>query len=233
MSGSFRRSVTVFVNENLSPAAQSAHLARTAIAGREELIRTRRAPDSYRTLVDGKEGVPEAQVQPRGMIVYRFNLLGEAAAFALAFLRARSPVKSGAFRDNFWLAVDGRPFSIKTFDPEKVGGASEIIIYNLQPYSRRVQVQFDGTRRLRFSVPPDMFGDAMVAVAPLPDVGCLAALSDPRTKSLRAEERAPGRQGGGQPGAGHWGEGLEAISPVATDPRLFFSGAGVDCPRKG
>jgi hypothetical protein len=164
MSGSFRRSVTVFVNENLSPAAQSAHLARTAIAGREELIRSRRAPDSYRTLVDGKEGVPEAQVQPRGMIVYRFNLLGEAAVFALAFLRERSPVRGGKFRDSFWLAVDGRAFSMKTFDPEKVGTATEIIIYNTQPYSRRVQVQFDGTRRLRFSVPPDMFGDAMMAV---------------------------------------------------------------------
>jgi hypothetical protein len=164
MSGAFRRSVSVFVNQNLTPAAQSAALARTAIEGRQELIRTGRAPDNYRTLVDGREGVPEAQVKPQGMIVYRFNLLGEAAVFALGFLRARSPVRGGKFRDSFWAAVDGRPFSLKTFDPQQVGGATEVIIYNTQPYSRRVQVQFDGSRRLRFSVPPDMFGDAMMAV---------------------------------------------------------------------
>jgi hypothetical protein len=165
MSGSaFRRQVSVFIDRNLTPAAQSSLLARTAIEGRQDLIRTGRAPDSYRTIVDGREGVPEAQVKPQGMIVYRFNLLGEAAVFALAFLRARSPVKSGAFRESFWVAVDGRPFSQKTFDPEKVGAAKELILYNLAPYSRRVQVQFDGGRRLRFSVPPDMFGDALVAV---------------------------------------------------------------------
>jgi hypothetical protein len=206
MSGSFRRSVTVFVNENLSPAAQSAHLARTAIAGREELIWTRRAPDSYRTLVDGKESVPEAQVQPRGMIVYRFNLLGEAAVFALAFLRERSPVRGGKFRDSFGVAVNGRPFSLKIFDPQKAGEASECIVFNTQPYARRVQVQFDGTRRLRFSVPPDMFGDAMIAVRR-------------RFPTLDANQlyrvKSPGSNNGGQgPGLYTLKNGRRAGKPV-------------------
>jgi hypothetical protein len=164
MSGStFRRQVSVFIDQTLSPEAQSARLATIARDGRDELIRTRRAPPAYRTFVDGREGAPESAVKPQGTILYRFDQLGQAAVFALAFLRARSPVRSGTYRDSFWLAVDGRPFSMKTFDPQKVGAATEIIIYNPQPYSRRVQVQFDGGQRLRFSVPPDLFGDALVA----------------------------------------------------------------------
>jgi len=165
MSGSaFRRQVSVFIDRHLAPEAQSARLAQAAIEGRDELIRSGRAAPSYRTFVDGVEGAAEAQVKPQGVIVYRFATLGEAAIFALAYLRERSPVKSGDYRDSFWLAVDGRAFTQKTFRPDRIGAASEIIIYNLQPYSRQVQVQMEGGRKLKFKVPPDLFGDAMVEV---------------------------------------------------------------------
>lgn len=164
MSGSaFRRAVTVFMDRHLTPAAQSARLATVAREGRAALIAEGRASTSYRTVVDGQEGASEDAVRPTGTIVYRFDVLGEAALFALGYLRERSPVRSGDYRNSFWIAVDGRRFSMKTFDPEKVGAAAEVILYNDRPYSRAVNVQMEGGRKLKFKVPPDLFGDALVA----------------------------------------------------------------------
>jgi hypothetical protein len=107
MSGSraFRRSVQVFVNQNLTPDAQSKMLASAARAGRDDLIRTGRASPTYATFVDGQQGASEDQVKPGGAIVYRFQVLGEAAAFAMAYLRARSPVRGGTFRDSWIYAI--------------------------------------------------------------------------------------------------------------------------------
>ncbi|MFT8245193.1 hypothetical protein [Roseomonas sp. BN140053] len=188
MSGSvFRRQVSVFVDRSLTPAAQSARLAAVAIEGREELIRSGRASPSYSTTVDGREGAPEAQVRPDGRIVYRFNLLGEAAVFAMSFLRSRAPSRSGRFKDSFVYAVGegftggpargtwhngakvaasygtARIIRTESFDPQRLD-AAEVLLFNQQPYSRKVDVQMAGSRRLRFEVPPGMFDDAAAAV---------------------------------------------------------------------
>jgi hypothetical protein len=179
MSGSraFRRSVQVFVAQNLSPEAQSRALAAAARAGRDDLIRSGRAAPTYATFVDGQQGASEDRVRPGGAIIYRFQVLGEAAVFAMAFLRERSPVKSGTYRDSFQYAVssggDGtanrylgaRIIRPGSFDPEQVGtDVDEVILFNRAPYSRKVDVQLVGSRRLRFSVPPDLFDDAAQAV---------------------------------------------------------------------
>ena len=182
MSGSaFRQAASVLVARHLSAAARSRILADVAIRGREHLIREGRASRSFTTTVDGREGAAESSVQPEGTIVYRFQLLGEAALFAMGYLRGRSPVKSGRFREGFVYAVGergskrggaqaelyttGRIIRPDSFDPQKVDAdVGEILIFNRQPYSRKVDVQLVGNRRLRFSVPPDMFDDAAAAV---------------------------------------------------------------------
>jgi hypothetical protein len=185
MSGSaFRRSVQVFVSRNLTPEAQSRRLAQIAVEGRDELIRTGRAAPVYSTFVDGREGAAEASVKPQGTIVYRFQVLGEAALFAMAFLRQRSPIDSGRFRDSFVYAVGqagtragrlgaseanfwttARIIQPGSFDPQKVAAnVDAVLLFARAPYSRKIDVQMVGKRRLRFSVPADMIDDAAAAV---------------------------------------------------------------------
>ncbi|EHM01425.1 hypothetical protein HMPREF9946_02164 [Acetobacteraceae bacterium AT-5844] len=178
MSGSaFRQQVRVFADRNLTPEAQSQRLAAAARAGRDELIRSGRAAPHYATWVDGRRDASEDTVKPGGAIVYRFQLLGEAAAFAMAFLRGRAPVKSGTYRDGFAYAMsaggDGtasryigsRIVRRESFDPQRVGAdVDEVILFNREPYSRKVDVQLVGQRRLRFEVPAGLFDDAATAV---------------------------------------------------------------------
>jgi hypothetical protein len=164
MSGSYQRSVDVFIREALEPAARSRILAATAKRVVGEIISSGRAGPDYSRFVDGREGATEESVRPEGIIIYRWSYLGEIAAFALAFLRERSPVRSGAYRAGFYLGIDGRFVTADRFDPARMGEASEVVIGNVEPYSRKVDVQATGGQRIRFSVPPNLFDDAAKAV---------------------------------------------------------------------
>lgn len=166
MSGStFKRTTDVFLSRVLSPREQSAALARVAREGVAELIRSGRASPDYDRFVDGRAGADEETVRPDGTIVYRFVVLAEAAAFAMAFLLERSPERSGQYRRGFWFAVDGRPVSRASFSTQRLDpGASEVIIYNREPYSRKIDVQLVGGQRFRVMVPPGIFDDAAKAV---------------------------------------------------------------------
>jgi hypothetical protein len=172
MSGAaFKRSVDVFISGGLSPAARSAQLARAAEEGTKGLIQAGRASRRYVRQVDGKEGAPASSVRPDGIIVDRFSYLGEAAAFALAFLQARAPKGSGTYRTSFYLGLspsiggDGKFVMAAQFNPDAVTtDIEEIVIGNIQPYSRKVDVQLIGTRALRFSVPAGLFEDTRGAV---------------------------------------------------------------------
>ncbi|KPF84526.1 hypothetical protein IP70_15640 [alpha proteobacterium AAP38] len=183
-----RRTVDVFIDQALSPQARSAALARAARQGVAELVRSGRASPTYRVFVDGREGEPEERVKPDGQITYLFGSLNVAAQFALSFLKARSPAKSGRYKDSFvfafftgggvsltgpgrdWRgrftgqdgkAVGGRMVPADQVNFAKIGGdVTEIIIFNRQPYSRRVDVQMDGKAPLKFNVAPGLFEDA-------------------------------------------------------------------------
>jgi hypothetical protein len=73
-------------------------------------------------------------------------------------------VRSGNFRASFYVGVDGRFVPAASFNPESVPYDAEIVIGNTQPYSRKIDVQFDGERPLSFSVPAGMFDDCARAV---------------------------------------------------------------------
>ena len=164
MSGAFSRQVDVFISRNLSPAAQSAALAETARRGVADLIASGMASPRYRRSVDGVPDAPESAVKPGGVIVYRFDFLGEVVAFALSYLQARSPFRSGDFRKSFYVGIDGKFVAASAFNPATMGHAAEIIIGNTQPYNRLVDVQMAGGQRVKFSVPADMYSDAAAAV---------------------------------------------------------------------
>lgn len=164
MSGAFTRSVDVFISRNLSPQAQSKMLADTAKAGVASLIQSGRAAPLYQRFVDGREGVSEDAVKPGGVIAYRFEYLAEIVTFALEFLKQRSPRKSGKYRESFYLGLDGKFVPAARFNPATMGSVQECVVGNLAAYSRKIDVQLVGGKRLKFSVPAGLFDDAAKAV---------------------------------------------------------------------
>ncbi|MBP2233080.1 hypothetical protein J2847_006415 [Azospirillum agricola] len=176
-AAAFARSLDLFVDRTLSPAAQSARLAGAAKRELARLVAEGHASPSYQRFVDGREGAAEETVAPApgGRIVYRFNHLGAVGTFAVSFLRQRSPAasglparprngKHGAYRDSFWIGVNGRAFPAARYDPELVPAGAELVIYNINAYSRKVDVQQVGGKSLSFSVPPGIFDDAAKAI---------------------------------------------------------------------
>ncbi|MFC7611629.1 hypothetical protein [Teichococcus aestuarii] len=150
----FQRTTEVFISRHASPQEQSRILAETARKGVAELVASRRASPQYDRFVDGIRGAPEVTVRPGGVIAYQFQYMGEIAAFAWAFLRQRAPRKTGTYQDSFWFSVDGRLISPRSFDPAKVEGAKELIIFNRQPYARKVDVQLVGAGAFASASPP-------------------------------------------------------------------------------
>ena len=147
---------------------------------RDATIRAGEFSGSYDTLVNGREGAAEETLQPGGAIVYRARSLGEAVAMALDYLRRNSPERTtpqrgndntpARYRDSFMVGISrgeqaGRAIPAELFDPARVSaGATEAFIYNLQPYSRLVDVQLEGGRRIQFSIEPGLFNRAAAYV---------------------------------------------------------------------
>ncbi|EHM01159.1 hypothetical protein HMPREF9946_02234 [Acetobacteraceae bacterium AT-5844] len=163
MSRFVRRIQAVDVKADIAANVPAA-LAAFARQDRDATIAAGRASENYRTFVDGREGAVEETVRPDGSILYRFSFMGEIAAYALAELQSRAPSDTGHYRKQFWLMIDGRFISPASFDPERVGTANQVVIYNREPYSRKLDVQIAGGRKLRVRVEPFWFDDAARAV---------------------------------------------------------------------
>ena len=130
-----RRSMLYSVDRLVPPERRAAAVATMARAARDKLIADGAAPPLYTTFVDGREGAAEETVKPEGTILYRFNVIGLAAAFALEYARARSPVQSGEYRASWFIAVDGRPY---TGDVAEIPGDAVVMVTNHAPYHRRI-----------------------------------------------------------------------------------------------
>jgi len=143
---SVARNIRLFRDQALSPAAQSAYLARVAINARDTAVRRGDAPPHWTTNVDGRQGAPESSVRPDGFILYRFNVMGLAAKAALQLCKERSPVRSGRYRDSWVVVVEGKPWSGDVAD---VPDGKQVMIVNPQPYARKID-----TGAMKMSVPP-------------------------------------------------------------------------------
>ncbi len=185
-AAAFNERLKVFIDRTLSPEAQSRRLAEVAKAEKDRLIAAGRASRRYRRWVDGVEGAPEEAVKAAdgGRIVYRFSVMGAVCTFALSFLINRSPPRSSAplnpatgktahYRDGFYFGIKdsaaaqagGRFVPAAQFNPAALSPSiTEIIIGNTLPYSRKIDVQLVGSEALSFSVPPDLFYDAVKAI---------------------------------------------------------------------
>ena len=167
MSGStFARQIRL----SFSPDALWPEIARRtaehARGERDRLIAAGSFSRRYVTLVNGIEGAREETIRPGGAIVYQAVSLGAAVLLALDVLRRRSPVVSGDYRNSFLVAAEGgRPIPAAAFNPNLLGrDASEVYVFSPLPYSRKVDVQLVGGRKLRFSVEPGLYEDAARAV---------------------------------------------------------------------
>ena len=139
------RSIRLFINDNLTPQAQSRALANFARQDVARLQREGRAALSYTVFVDGRENAPLESVRPDGRIVYRFNGLSEAIAFALGFVIARSPELSGAYRKSWFVLVNGL---LWRRDFQDIPSGAEVAIVNTQPYHRKIDMGSQGTGRI-------------------------------------------------------------------------------------
>lgn len=117
------------------PAAIAARVAAFARTTRDKLIADGKAPPLYETFVNGVKGAAEETIKPDGAILYRFNLIGLAAAFALAYARTRSPRLSGEYRASWFIIVNGRPY---TGDVTDIPADATVMVTNHAPYHRKI-----------------------------------------------------------------------------------------------
>lgn len=224
-AAAFRGQLKVFVDKSLSPQAQSAALAKAAKDKLADLVKSGRASPNFRRFVDGAEGVVEERVgpAPHGQIVYRFNTLGAVATFALSFLVNRSPARTGQFRKGFYLGIDGKFVPMAQFNPDALtANVKEIVIGNVEPYSRKVDVQLAGNRKLSFSVPAGLFDDAVSAIksrfGTLVDVKRVYTMRFPGQYILKQEQY---HQSGKRAGRARKRAGKPVESPaIIITPRL-------------
>jgi len=132
----FRRRIAVLAEAHADSAETKARVAAYAKASLAELISSGAASPVYSTFVDGRGGAAEETVKlSGGSITYLFSQIAQAATFALAYAVDRSPVDSGAYKDSWFIAIDGQPWtgSLATIPPGSV-----VTLTNKQPYHRKI-----------------------------------------------------------------------------------------------
>lgn len=154
----FRRTVTVNWPKRQEDGARR-HLVATARAGhdkimREAMARAGFAPD-FEAYANRPGNTNLDSVKLPGPIVFRYRYLREAIVFALAALRRASPVVSGAYRDSHRLFIDG----VAVGDiPAKIAPGATIMIANLVPYARRIEIgRTQSGRPFVIQVPPRIY----------------------------------------------------------------------------
>lgn len=171
----FRRSVELAFSADAILEHAQKELAAFAREDRDGHIAAGRFSPRYDTFVNGVPGAREETVRQGGVIVYRAKLLGEAAKAAVEELLKRAPrsVRNrpkwrGApkYIDTFAVMVDRRDLvAASAFDPAAVPlDAAEIYVLATADYSRLLDVQIAGTRKITVVVPPFFFHDAADAV---------------------------------------------------------------------
>lgn len=143
----FDRAITV-ATEGLSQEAISAALAKMAKEELGKAIQSGEGSRFYERYVNRVKDAPEESVSAPGPIVYDFVWWQAVINEALAGLKEYSPRKSGRYQDSFIVLADQRP--VTNFDD--ISADAEIIITNVQPYTRKIQVG-----AMKMSVPPRLF----------------------------------------------------------------------------
>ncbi|MEO0036689.1 MAG: hypothetical protein RLZZ501_2712 [Pseudomonadota bacterium] len=86
--------------------------------------------------VDGREGAAEESVRFGGVIRYEFVRIARIARDALDLARDLSPVRSGRYREAWFLMVDGAEVDANAVRAD----ARQITLTNDQPYHRKLEM---------------------------------------------------------------------------------------------
>lgn len=141
-----RQQITLNTRQALSSHELHEMVAQQCRQNRDSVIANGQAPQFYTTTVDGRRGAAEETARLMGgTIVYQFSSLAQAANWALAECKKRSPVASGNFRYSWVLLVNGTVWP----DLDDIPMDAEVWITNLTPYARKIEV---GGMQMR--VPP-------------------------------------------------------------------------------
>ena len=141
--------------DQIAAGRLSYELALFAKQSLSDAIHSGEGSPQYDKYVNSRLGADEFTVVPPGPIVYVFHWWNEIVTFALETLRARSPVRSGLYRDSWFPMVNGVVIS----DYSAIPINAEVIITNNQPYARKIEVGF-----MHMSVEPGVAGDARTIV---------------------------------------------------------------------
>lgn len=142
----FERNLVFAVEEFVSPAKAGAAMARYA---KRELAKAIAAGASpyYETYVGGVKGRPETSVRPPEAIVYEFINWPIVIKSALEELRKRAPRRSGTYAASFLVLANQTP--VINGDYSKIPVDAEVIIFNVQPYTRRIEVGANNSKGKR------------------------------------------------------------------------------------
>lgn len=140
-----------FTGDGVGAEFASEQLAIFAQQQLAEVIANGSGTEIYDLFVNNRPAVSEFDVEMAGSIVYVFSWWEDIIQSALSALIAASPKKSGRFASSFVVLVNGQIVSPAT----PIASATEVIITNVQPYSRKIQVG-----AMQMSVPPEMFNRA-------------------------------------------------------------------------
>lgn len=133
------RDVLSFIDPDLSEDGRAEFRARIA---REQLADAQAVNQSvlgripnHETFVDGRAEAPLETVQPNGVIVFEFELLGDVLIWIYQMLMKHSPRLRGDYQTSHLLFAD----DAEVADIEKAPPAAEYVFLNEQPYARKIE----------------------------------------------------------------------------------------------
>ncbi len=96
-------------------------------------------PAPYRQYVDGREGASLESVVPGGNILFRFARIGFILDWIYAQIYRISPVRTGAYRADHQLYVNGARVTPETAATLNIPPGAECWLINTKPYARRLE----------------------------------------------------------------------------------------------
>lgn len=132
----------------LEPAQVNAALAKFARAELAKVIAAGASPQ-YDRYVNGRLGATEESVIAPGPILYVFTNWTLVINSAMEELRKRAPRRTGRYAGSFVVIVGGR--TVVT-DYSRLRPDAEIVIFNPQPYTRKIETGYNGSGARHFDL---------------------------------------------------------------------------------
>lgn len=132
--GFFERGLALAV-EDLQPERINAALARYAKDCLAEVIDRGEASPVFERYVGGRKGAPEESVKVPETIRYEFVYWDLVIREAIQALQNQVPRRTGRYAESFVVTVGGHLVT----DYKSIAPDAEVVIFNVQPYTRKMQ----------------------------------------------------------------------------------------------